>query len=52
MAAGVPVPGTQFEEDLASASPDLLREMIKSFAQRMMDAEPILPPRNAVSPGS
>ena len=39
MAAGVPVPGTQFEENLASASPDLLREMIKSFAQRMMGAE-------------
>ncbi len=41
MAAGdiVPVPGTQFEETLASASPDLLREMIKGFAQRMMDAE-------------
>jgi putative transposase len=35
----VPVPGTQFEEALASASPDLLREMIKGFAQRMMDAE-------------
>src|SRR5215469_9622472 len=29
----------QFEETLASASPDLLREMIKGFAQRMMDAE-------------
>ena len=28
-----------FEETLASASPDLLREMIKGFAQRMMDAE-------------
>ena len=41
MAAGdiVPVAGTQFEETLASASPDLLREMIKGFAQRMMDAE-------------
>ena len=35
----VPVPGTQFEQTLASASPDLLREMIKGFAQRMMDAE-------------
>jgi putative transposase len=35
----VPVPGAQFEETLASASPDLLREMIKGFAQRMMDAE-------------
>ena len=41
MAVGdiVPVPGTRFEETLASASPDLLREMIKGFAQRMMDAE-------------
>ena len=41
MAVGdiVPVPGTPFEEALASASPDLLREMIKGFAQRMMDAE-------------
>ena len=35
----VPVPGARFEETLASASPDLLREMIKGFAQRMMDAE-------------
>ncbi len=35
----VPVPGAQFEQTLASASPDLLREMIKGFAQRMMDAE-------------
>jgi putative transposase len=35
----VPVPGAQFEETLASASPDLLREMIKGFAQRMMDAD-------------
>ena len=32
------VPGVAFEETLASASPDLLREMIKGFAQRM-DAE-------------
>ena len=41
MAVGdiVPVPGVRFEETLASASPDLLREMIKGFAQRMMDAE-------------
>ena len=40
MAAGdiVPVPGAQFEETLASASPDLLRAMIREFAQRMMDA--------------
>jgi putative transposase len=35
----VPVPGAQFEETLASASPDVLREMVKGFAQRMMDAE-------------
>jgi putative transposase len=35
----VPVSGTPFEETLASASPDMLREMIKGFAQRMMDAE-------------
>src|SRR3984885_9592749 len=41
MAAGdiVPVPGTQFEETLASASPDVLREMVREFAQRMMDAD-------------
>jgi transposase-like protein len=41
VAAGdiVPVPGASFEETLASASPDLLREMIKGFAQRMMDAD-------------
>ena len=41
MAAGdiVPVAGAQFEETLASASPDVLREMIREFAQRMMDAD-------------
>src|SRR5215467_8408798 len=41
MAVGdiVPVPGTRFEDTLESASPDLLREMIRGFAQRMMDAE-------------
>jgi putative transposase len=44
----VPVPGAQFEETLASASPDLLREMIKGFAQRMMDAES----RSAATPGT
>ena len=27
------------EETLASASPDLLREMIQGFVQRLMDAE-------------
>jgi hypothetical protein len=35
----VPVPGVPFEETLTAASPDLLREMVKGFAQRMMDAE-------------
>ena len=35
----VPVPGERFEDALAAAGPDLLREMIKGFAQRMMDAE-------------
>ncbi|HEX6523224.1 MAG TPA: IS256 family transposase [Streptosporangiaceae bacterium] len=35
----VPVPGAEFEQTLASASPDLLREMVRGFAQRMMDAE-------------
>ncbi len=35
----VPVPGAGFEEMLTSASPDLLQEMIRGFAQRMMDAE-------------
>jgi transposase-like protein len=41
VAAGdiVPVPGAQFEETLASASPDVLRAMVREFAQRMMDAE-------------
>jgi len=35
----VPVGGAQFEETLAAASPDVLREMIREFAQRMMDAD-------------
>ena len=41
MAAGdiVPVPGARFEETLESASPDLLREMVMGFAQRVMDAD-------------
>jgi hypothetical protein len=41
MAAGdiVPVPGAQFEETLASASPDVLRGMVREFAQRMMDGD-------------
>jgi hypothetical protein len=30
----VPVPGARLEEALESASPDLLGEMIKGFAQR------------------
>ena len=36
VAAGdiVPVGGAQFEETLAAASPDVLREMIREFAQR------------------
>ena len=41
VAAGdiVPVGGAQFEETLASASPDVLRAMIREFAQRMMDGD-------------
>src|SRR6476646_7843977 len=41
VAAGdmVPVSGAQFEETLASASPDVLREMVREFAQRIMDAD-------------
>ena len=41
MAAGdiVRVPGDSFEQTLASASPDMLRVMVREFAQRMMDAE-------------
>ena len=35
----VPVGGARFEETLASASPDVLREMVRGFAQRMMDAD-------------
>ena len=35
----MPVHGAQFEETLASASPDLLRAMIRESAQRMMDAD-------------
>src|SRR5258708_8362433 len=35
----VAVPGRRFEDTLESASPDLLRDMIRGFAQRMMDAE-------------
>jgi hypothetical protein len=35
----VPVPGARLEDTLEAVGPDLLREMIKGFAQRMMDAE-------------
>jgi putative transposase len=35
----VPVPGESFEQTMMSASPDMLREMIRAFAQKMMDAE-------------
>lgn len=33
------VPGPQFKETLVSVSPDVPREMIREFVQRMMDAE-------------
>ena len=41
VAAGdiVPVSGAQIEQVLASASPDVLREMMREFVQRLMDAE-------------
>jgi hypothetical protein len=41
VAAGdiAPVPGAQFEETLVSASPDVLRAVIREFAQRIMDAD-------------
>ncbi len=35
----VPVPGESFEQTMLSASPDVLREMVRGFAQKMMDAE-------------
>jgi putative transposase len=35
----VPVPGESFEQAMLSASPDVLREMVRAFAQKMMDAE-------------
>jgi len=35
----VPVLGESFEQTLTAASPDLLREMIRACAQKMMDAE-------------
>ena len=36
---GVPVPGDSFEQTLTAARPDPLREMIRTFARKMMDAE-------------
>jgi hypothetical protein len=35
----VPVTGERFGQTLESASPDLLRTMVREMAQRMMDAE-------------
>jgi putative transposase len=35
----VPDPDGSFEQTLMSASPGVLREMIRAFAQKMMDAE-------------
>jgi transposase-like protein len=35
----VPVPGESFEQTMLSASPGVLREMVRAFAQKMMDAE-------------
>ncbi|WTL63963.1 IS256 family transposase [Streptosporangium sp. NBC_01495] len=35
----MPATGEYFDDTLAAASPDLLRTMIREFAQRMMDAE-------------
>ena len=35
----VTISGEMFEQTLASASPDMLREMIREFARRMMDAD-------------
>ncbi|GGP02245.1 hypothetical protein GCM10012278_08710 [Nonomuraea glycinis] len=35
----VPAVGEYLDDTLAAASPDLLRTMIREFAQRMMDAE-------------
>jgi len=35
----VPVPGDSFEQTMLSASPDVLREMVRAFAQKIMDAE-------------
>jgi putative transposase len=40
VAAGdiVPVPGDSFGQAMMSAPPDVLREMVRAFAQKMMDA--------------
>jgi transposase-like protein len=35
----LPVTSEDFDQTLAAASPDLLRSMVREFAQRMMDAE-------------
>jgi hypothetical protein len=35
----VTISGEMFEQTLASASPDVLREMIREIARRMMDAD-------------
>ena len=48
----MPVSGAQFEETLASASPDLLRAMIREFAQRMMDADVEVRVQRGVRAGS
>ncbi len=41
MAAGdiVPVPGESFGQTMMAQAPDMVREMFRAFAQRMMDAE-------------
>jgi putative transposase len=35
----VPVPGESFEQTMMAQAPDLVREMVRAFAQKMMDAE-------------
>jgi transposase-like protein len=35
----VPVPGESFEQTMMMQAPDLLREMVRAFAQKVMDAE-------------
>ena len=34
----VPVPGAEFEQTLAAASPDVLREMIRAFGASAMSS--------------